>query len=363
VITLHRDTLTFSFPEIGREVRSLIKCKIKQIASELPPIWDRAALISKIEAHRDFSRLSTEEQECARERLRIWTSGDVERALEEVVVNRGGLSSDSFIRLSVKFQRAWRIPNDNTSHVLRNDLGQLALRSVDDFAETAPTSWLEKGGVVMPVAHSEAFWIWFSSPYRFAIKIGFGDADLLSSAPWGPRLERFPRNYLVIPEPSLQERREVIRQFINMPLREASAPCSQKLQKVHAEAIELQITPACAESYYRDVGGCFRKTIEEFFMSLIFGSMISKQLDEIKRRHERQNRRWHIRDNPFQESTCLTIDEATWPDIPQDIYDLADWDQTRAIRSCVYVCDPMAWQDTQRVKTRRRTQIRAFKVP
>jgi hypothetical protein len=357
LITLHRDTLTFTFPEIGREVRSLIECKIKQIAAELPPTWDRTALISKIESHRDFSKLTTEEQECARERLRIWTSADVEDALEEVVVNRGGLTSDSFIRLSVKFQRAWRIANDNTSHVLRNDLGQLPLRSVDDFAETAPTSWLKNGGVVMPLAENEAPWIWFSSPYRFAIKIGFGDADALSSAPWGPALDKWPRNYLVVPDLSSEESSEVIRRFVNIPLDGESTPPNHDSENTHTEAIHLQITPVRAESYYEDERGpILRHNIEEFFMRLVFGRLISEQLNEVQRRHERSD----IKDHPFDEFTSLTWKDARYQDIPVDPYRFAEWDQTCAVRCCVHLCDPAAWQELQRVKTRPHTEIREF---
>lgn len=215
----------------------------------------------------------------------------------------------------------------------------------------------------MPLAQSEAPWIWFSSPYRFAIKIGFGDADLLSSAPWGPDLGRYPRNYLVIPEPSLEEGREVIRQFVNMPLHQWSAPCSQGSENAHPEAIQLQVTPVRAESYYRDEAGFFLRTIEEFFMRLIFGPMISKQLDEIKRRQKRQDERWCIRGSPFQEPMWLTFDEAIWPDIPVDSDDLADWDQTQTVPCCVHVCDPAAWQGLHRVKGRRHPEIREFKVP
>jgi hypothetical protein len=155
------------------------------------------------------------------------------------------------------------IPDDSKSHAVPTDLGQLPLRSVDDLAETAPTSWVRKGGVVMPLAKGEAPWIWFSSSCRFAIKIGFGDCDVLSSAAWGPTLERFSRNYLVIPEPSLDEEGEVVRQLINMPC-----------ENIHFEAIQLQITPARAESYYRHEGGFVPRTIEDFFMRLIFGPMI-----------------------------------------------------------------------------------------
>jgi hypothetical protein len=43
VITLRRDTLTFTFPEISREVRALVNRKIKQLAAQLPPTWDRDA--------------------------------------------------------------------------------------------------------------------------------------------------------------------------------------------------------------------------------------------------------------------------------------------------------------------------------
>ena len=81
----------------------------------------------------------------------------------------------------------------------------------------------------MPLAKGEAPWIWFSSSCRFAIKIGFGDCDVLSSAACGPTLERFSRNYLVIPEPSLDEEGEVVRQLINMPC-----------ENIHFEAKQLQ---------------------------------------------------------------------------------------------------------------------------
>jgi hypothetical protein len=361
VITLHRDTLTFTFPEIAREIRSLVNRKIKDVAAELPPTWDRDALVSKIESNRDFHKLSEEERGFAHGILRTWIPASVEARLESAILDRGGLNADSLIHLSVKFQRARPIPNDSERHALPMDLGQFPLRSVDDFAETAPEPWLKNGGVVMPLAESEAPWIWFSSAYRFAIKIGVGDADVLSSAPWGPELGRYPRNYLVIPDPSLEEGYEVIRQFVNMPLHQWSKPHQQRSENAYTEAIQLQITPARTESYNRDF--FVPRTIEDFLMRLIFAPMISKQLDEFKRQRECRDARWRLGAKPFQEPTWLTFDQATWPDIPQDIYDLADWDQTRSVRCFVHLCDPPTWQDLQRVKTRRHAEIREFKVP
>jgi hypothetical protein len=311
-------------------------------------------LISKIESHRYFSKLSTEQQECARERLRKCTSADVEDALEEVVVNRGGLGSDSFIRLSVKLQRASPIPNGSSVHVLRNDLGQLPLRSVDDFTERAPASWLENGGVIMPLAQSEAPWIWFSSPYRFAIKIGCGDDDALSRTRWRAGLERQPQNYFVIPDPSFEEGCEVIRRFVNIALPRGIASTEQGSENVYAETIHLQITPVRAESYYHDEGGFFLRTIEEFFTRLIFGAMISQQCEEIQRRHERSD----IKNHRFAEFTSLTWENARYQGIPVDPYKFADWDQTGAVQCCVHLCDPALWQDLQHVEGCRHNEIR-----
>ncbi len=99
----------------------------------------------------------------------------------------------------------------------------------------------------MPLAESDAPWIWFSSPYRFAIKIGFGHVDVLSGAPWTSGLQRQPQNYFVIPDPSFEEGCGVVRRFLKMPLRSGGAPTTQRSENVHPEAIQLQITPtACA---------------------------------------------------------------------------------------------------------------------
>jgi len=207
----------------------------------------------------------------------------------------------------------------------------------------------------MPLAESEAPWIWFSSPYRFAIKIGFGDADVLLGAPWRPGLQRQPQNYLVIPDPSFEEGCEVIRRFVNMPLGRRRAPTRQGSENVHAQAIQLQITPVRAESYYQDEGGFFLRTIEEFFMRLIFGPLLSRQLDEIQRRHSQSSF-----EGQFEERVEPTLNETSRQQILEDPYEFAEWDETRAVRCFVHFCDPVAWQEMQRAVTRTHRQIREF---
>lgn len=112
MITLKHDTLSFTFPEIARQVRLLVERKIQKIASELPPSSDRADLWAEIESNRDFHKLSPKAKERAREKVHTWTPAHVEGALRKVVLNFGGLNTDSFAELTIKFQRTMRIPDD-----------------------------------------------------------------------------------------------------------------------------------------------------------------------------------------------------------------------------------------------------------
>src|SRR5450432_3923899 len=103
MITLKHDTLSFTFPEIARQVRLLVERQIQKIVSELPPAWDRAELWAEIESSRDFHKLSPEAQEGARATIHTWTPAHVEGALKEAVLNRGGLNTGSFTALTIKF--------------------------------------------------------------------------------------------------------------------------------------------------------------------------------------------------------------------------------------------------------------------
>ena len=79
---------------------------------------------------------------------------------------------DGLATLTIGFQRTLRIPDDGTIYPLPAGLGSFPLRSVDDYADTAPETWTKRGGIVMPMYQSEALWIRFRSGYPFAVKIG-----------------------------------------------------------------------------------------------------------------------------------------------------------------------------------------------
>ncbi|RYF41255.1 MAG: hypothetical protein EOO38_20910, partial [Cytophagaceae bacterium] len=86
---------------------------------------------------------------------------------------------------NVTFQRTLRIPDDNCDYPLPPGLGSFPLEHVEDHAAKVPATWLEQGGVVLPIYQSEAVWIGLSAKrgrrnYPFAVKIAAGKVDAVS---------------------------------------------------------------------------------------------------------------------------------------------------------------------------------------
>ena len=79
------------------------------------------------------------------------------------------------------------------------DLGAFPLRSLDDFTATAPASWLQRGGGVLPMDQSEALWISFSARYPCAVKIAAGKINAVSGAAWTAELPSEPQDDVVVP--------------------------------------------------------------------------------------------------------------------------------------------------------------------
>ena len=335
MITLRRDTLTLTFPEIAQEVRSLIYRKIKQVAAELPPTWARTELISQIESDRDFPKLATERRECIRERLRVWTPADVESALEEIVINKGGLRTDSFTGLEIKFQRTMRIPADGKTYALPIALRQPPLHSVDDFPETAPSSWLENGGVVMPLARSEAIWIWFATRYPVAVKISTQEINLLSGTRSSPGLQREPQNYFVIP---VWGESEVARRFIVLPFGD-DHKAGQALPEPRGNAIQIQATPLQPKSFYKHEGSFHLHTIHEFFARMVLAAVPCPSLDRVVRYSEQKEEQQRL-----AAAERVTLDETLPQQIAADEYHFDAWDQHHSVGCVVHTCGPRSWQ-------------------
>ena len=90
--------------------------------------------------------------------------------------------------LAINFQRTLRIPDDDETYPLPPGLGRFPLRHVDDFAARLPASWIEHGGVMLPMHQAEALWIHFDAQhdperetsYPFAVRIAAGKINAVT---------------------------------------------------------------------------------------------------------------------------------------------------------------------------------------
>ena len=125
---------------------------------------------------------------------------------------------------SLDFQRTLRIPDDDRTYPLPPGLGAFPVCRVEDYRDTVPPSWLEHGGVFIPMYQREALWIGFNSDYGQpkAIKIAVGKINAVSGKPWHQKLTKQEDDYLVAPpQPWLDGINAgdgYIKQFLAMPL-------------------------------------------------------------------------------------------------------------------------------------------------
>ena len=219
---LQDHALSFTFPEIAQEVRAHFERQLQIILPELQRPEERARLVAELESRWGFRQLSRTEQDRLRARANSLTAAEIEAAVRQTARYAVGSDGDPLAELTIEFQQTLRIPDDGTTYPLPAGLGAFPLHSVDDFAGTAPASWLKKGGVMMPMYQSEALWIRFSARTPFAVKIAAGKINAVSGEAWTAELQSEPQNYLVVPEQPWLDGFSVgaglIRQFVAMPL-------------------------------------------------------------------------------------------------------------------------------------------------
>ncbi|MEW6208381.1 MAG: hypothetical protein AB1631_08435 [Acidobacteriota bacterium] len=125
---------------------------------------------------------------------------------------------------SLTFQRTLRIPDDGNAYPLPPGLGGFPIRKVSDYRDRVPASWLEHGGVFIPMYQREALWINFNARHwkPNAVKIAVGKINAVSGEAWNQRLLADKEDYLVCPpQPwldGINAGEGYIRQFVAMPL-------------------------------------------------------------------------------------------------------------------------------------------------
>jgi hypothetical protein len=190
-------------------------------------------------------------------------------------------------RLTIEFQRTLRIPDDGHDYRLPPGLGRFPLVHVDDYAAAVPPTWIDHGGVMLPIYQAEAMWINFRTnyddtrrtDYPFAVKIAAGRICAVSGEAWRDGLRRpgedrpegdgaqltvgtdprwsthhgAPQNYLVVPDQPWLDgfavERDVIRQFVAMPLGSGYSAEEQITGEAEFGGVQIQVFPMRRDEY------------------------------------------------------------------------------------------------------------------
>lgn len=165
--------------------------------------------------------------------------------------------------LTIDFQRTLRIPDDGKNYPLPPGLGSFPLRHIDDHASRVPASWLERGGVLLPMWQAEALWLNFQTlfienhgvQYPFAVKVATGKISAITGESWRCGLSRNPQDYLVVPEQPWLDgycvEKGVIRQFVAMPLGGGYTAEEQITGEAEFGGMQIEVFPMRHEVFVR----------------------------------------------------------------------------------------------------------------
>lgn len=154
----------------------------------------------------------------------------------------------------IEFMRTLRVPDDGRHYPLPASLGVFHLEHIEDHAETVPTGWLKRGGVLLPMYQSEAMWIAFVGAYPMAIKIATGKINALTGEVWNNALSDDPQDYLVLSDQPWLDgyatERGTVRQFVATQLGRGETAEEQITGKPEFGGIQILAYPMKADVYH-----------------------------------------------------------------------------------------------------------------
>jgi len=222
--------------------------------------------------------------------------------------------------LAIGFQRTLRIPDDDREYPLPAGLGLFPLRHVDDYARTVPSSWIEHGGVMLPMYQAEALWLWFEGRYPFAVKVATGKINAVTGEEWRDGLNRDPQDYVVPPEQPWLDgycvEKGVIRQFVAMPLGKGYSAEEQITGRAEVGGLQIVAYPLKREVWERR-RAAQRRT---------FGTLAMASAAEVT-------------------EMGLAPGGRMRQEIYEDAFKLSDWDQRHRARCFVHIANALQWRD------------------
>lgn len=344
MIELKNNELQFSFQKVSKKLRELAK---EYVQETLPRILEEdrdEALDIALKGSYRFLGASKIERESMRRSLHKLSRDKIADAFQKMVCEQALLDSggNRTGQMTVEFQRTLRIPDDGKKYHLPPGLGNFPLRHIDDFADRTPSTWLERGGVLMPMYQAEALWINFNGEYPFAVKIASGKINAITGEDWQSGLNRQPQDYLVLPDQPWLDgfvvEKGIIRQFVAMPLGAGYSVEEQLTGKADFGGIQIQVFPMKAVIYFREeVLPSLPKTLAEILPDLL---PVSKQVLEDRILYSGHSSMMRI-----EESMGLGAGGQMKQEIYQDEHNVEVWDAEQTSRCFVHLCNSLVWRE------------------
>lgn len=341
MIEIDNDGLRISFPKVAAELRKLTheysEKTLKRILEE-----DRDAAFEKVLAgdHR-FGSASEEERVALRAFVHQLTGEEIAKAFQQKVRANSRVDSPwNPGQMTINFQRTLRIPDDGTNYFLPPGLGSFPLRHIDDFTDRAPASWVDRGGVVMPMYQSEALWLRFEGDYPFALKIASGKINAVTGEEWRSGLNREPQDYLVVPEQPWLDgfavEKGVIRQFVAMPLGAGYSVEEQITGQSEFGGIQVQACPMKASVNFR------KKVLPNLPKRL---AQLLPDLMPAPKNDYRVPRCFRSPGRSMSPDMGLGAGGRMKQEIYEDPNDLDVWDSDNTGRCFVHLCNALVWRE------------------
>lgn len=343
MIQLKSNHLTFSFPTLEAEIRTLLEIHINETSSTFVDGFLTAArsLIAYLGGERvaDQKALSS-----AQERLEVFSEAQILEAYRQECLERLPRQG---AECEISFQRTLRLPDNDETYPLPAGLGQFPLRSVTGFGDSAPEKWLEKGGVMLPMYQGEAMWMAFESTLPCALKIVAGSVNALTGELDRPELESDPQNYVILPnQPWLdgfKVSKGTVRQFVAMPVGSGHTVSEQLAKDAEAGGLVIEAFPMKAETYFHEVLKLTLKNVLKDVIQNLLGAgwegtvrclyALSAQVNEGEPEFCMSD-----------ESVGIGAGGKIQQEIYADDYGIDAWGFHNAIRVCVHTCNSMMWR-------------------
>jgi hypothetical protein len=211
------------------------------------------------------------------------------------------------------------------------------MRHVDDSSGSVPPSWMEHGGVMLPMFQSEALWIHFQphydgdreTAYPFAIKIAAGKINAVTGQQWTNNLHHQPQDYVVAPpQPWLDGfciSAGVIRQFVATPLGQGYTAEEQISDNAEFGGVQIIVCPMRREVFERR----FPKREHTYFREMSADMMSANSVR-----------------SPSSSYAAMGLGAGGRMKqvIHDDPHDFNDWDSAQATRCFVHIANSESWQ-------------------